>query len=129
MDLAEPTAALKAKLDARPGVTFVFGLSNGRVKTPTSVRYKLMDKMFAILSLRGEPFVILKCDPHLAETLREQYAGVGHRSHLDSRFWISVTLDADVPPQEVDRLVAHSYDLVRAGLTRKQQAQLTALGA
>ena len=71
--------------------------------------------------------MILKCDPHLAEMLREQYAGVGHRSHLDRRFWIAVDLDADVPPDEVERLVAHSYEQVRGGLTRKQRAALAAL--
>jgi predicted DNA-binding protein (MmcQ/YjbR family) len=80
--------------------------------------------MFAILGIRKEPFVILKCDPHLAEVLREQYRGVGHRSHLDRRFWISVSLDADVPPEEVQRLAAHSYDLICASLTRKQKAEL-----
>jgi predicted DNA-binding protein (MmcQ/YjbR family) len=71
--------------------------------------------------------VILKSDPHLAEILREQYAGVGHRSHLDRRFWISVSLDADVPMDEVERLARASYDLVVAGLTKKQKAALSAL--
>ncbi len=91
--------------------------------------YKVMGKMFAILSMRGDPFVILKCDPHMVEILREQYAGVGHRSHLDRRFWICVALDADVPPGEIDRLVAGSYDLVRAGLTLRQRAELAALSS
>ena len=83
--------------------------------------------MFAILATRTVQAVSLKCDPHLAEILREQYAGVGHRYHLDRRHWISVSLDADVPPEEVERLVAQSYDLVVAGLTRKQRAELQAL--
>jgi predicted DNA-binding protein (MmcQ/YjbR family) len=86
-----------------------------------------MGKMFAILSMRGIENVILKCDPHLAEVLRGKYRGVGHRSHLDRRYWISVTLDADVPAMEVERLAAHSYDLVCSGLTRKQKAELAAL--
>ena len=89
--------------------------------------YKVMGKMFAILEARRLELVILKCDPHLAETLREQYEGVGHRSHLDRRFWISVTLDSDVPPEEIARLIAHSYDQVSAGLTKKQKAELAAL--
>lgn len=91
------------------------------------VLYKIMGKMFAILEDRKARFLILKCDPHLAEVLRGQYAGVGHRSHLDRRFWIAIDLDADVPAEEVARLVGHSYDLVCAGLTRKQQAELAAL--
>jgi predicted DNA-binding protein (MmcQ/YjbR family) len=48
-------------------------------------------------------------------------------AHLDKRFWISVDLDADVPAKEIRRLVDHSYDVVCAGLTRKQSADLAAL--
>jgi predicted DNA-binding protein (MmcQ/YjbR family) len=71
--------------------------------------------------------VILKHDPVLGEILREQYAGIGdHRTHL-SRNWMRVALDADVPPEVVERLVASSYALVCAGLTRKQRAELSAL--
>lgn len=120
--MSDPAAALQAVLDARPGAVGVPLPSAKGV-----MLYKVMGKMFAILTLRGEPSVILKCDPHLVEILREQYAGVGHRGHLDRRFWICVTLDSDVPPQEIERLVAGSYDLVRAGLTRKQKGELEAL--
>jgi predicted DNA-binding protein (MmcQ/YjbR family) len=83
--------------------------------------------MFAVLETRRVQVVILKCDPHLADILRQQYAGVGHRSHLDRRFWISVSLDADVPVPEIEHLAAHSYELVCAKLTRKQKAELQAI--
>ena len=101
-------------------------MSASRSSTPLVLLYKVMGKMFAILSVRRTENVILKCDAHLAEVLREQYAGVGHRSHLDRCFWISVDLDSDVPAEEIERLAAGSYDLVRAGLTRKQKAALEA---
>jgi predicted DNA-binding protein (MmcQ/YjbR family) len=123
MNLSQRTAALKARLDAKPGVTSIAG-APPRSSAPNTLRYKVMDKMFAILSLRGAEWVILKCDEHLAQVLKAQYAGIGHRSHLDQRYWISVSLDADVPEAEIERLVDHSYDLVCAGLTRKQQAAL-----
>ncbi len=128
MDLGQPTAALKASLEAKPGAVGA-PMSSSRGSVPLVLIFKVMGKMFAILSVRGAQNVILKCDPHLAEVLREQYAGVGHRSHLDRRFWISIDLDADVPETEIERLAAHSYDLVCAGLTRKQKAALAALGA
>jgi len=99
-------------------------LSMGRTKAPVALIHKIMGKMFAIQSLRGEDYVIVKCDPALIQVLRQQYKGVGHRSHLDKRFWIAVELDADVPMKEVRRLAGHSYGLVCAGLTRKQQAEL-----
>jgi predicted DNA-binding protein (MmcQ/YjbR family) len=114
-------AAVKAAIEAKPGATSSVLPSARGVSL-----YKVMGKMFAILTDHKIENVILKCDQHLAEVLREQYAGVGHRSHLDRRFWIAVDLDADVPAAEVERLVGQSYDLVVAGLTRKQQAELAA---
>jgi predicted DNA-binding protein (MmcQ/YjbR family) len=65
----------------------------------------------------------------LAEVLRVQYKGVGHRTHLNPRHWIAVTLDADVPMKEVERLATASHELVCASLTRKQQVELAALKA
>ena len=123
MDLGDRTAALKATLDNKPGAV-AEPVSAARSVSPIALMYKVMGKMFAILSVRREAYVILKCDPHLAEILRGQYAGIGHRSHLDRRFWISVTLDADVPAGEIERLVDHSYEQVCAKLTRKQRAEL-----
>ena len=114
-------AAVQAALEAKPGAA-----GESLPSAAGVTMYKVMGKLFAILTTRRTPNVILKCDPHLAEVLKEQYAGVGHRSHLDRRFWISVELDADLPLSEIERLAAHSYELVCAGLTRKQQAELVA---
>jgi predicted DNA-binding protein (MmcQ/YjbR family) len=122
------TAALKAVLEAKPGAA-AEPVTAPRGAAPITLMFKVMGKMFAILSMRGAEYLILKCDPHLAEVLREQYAGVGHRSHLDRRFWISVDLESDVPFEEVERLAARSYELVCSGLTRKQRAELQALSS
>lgn len=126
LELGKRTVALKAHLDAMPGAK-ADPLAGPRGSAPLVHLYKVMGKMFAILAVRGSENVILKNDPHLIEMLRAKYEGVGHRSHLDRRFWISVSLDADVPVSEVKRLVAQSYDLVCAGLTKKQKAELAAL--
>ncbi len=114
-------SAVKAALEAPPGA-----VGEPLPSAPGVVLYKVMGKMFAVLEVRRVEVVILKCDPHMADILREQYAGVGHRSHLDRRFWISVDLNADVQVEDILPLVAQSYDLVRANLTRKQRAQLEA---
>jgi predicted DNA-binding protein (MmcQ/YjbR family) len=126
MDLPDRTAALKEVLDAMPGAV-AEPMTASRGSVPLVLIYKIKGKMFAILSLRAEPFVILKCDPFRADMLRATYRGVGHRSHLDPRSWISVDLDADVPAAEIHDLVAHSWDQVAATLTRKQRAELDAL--
>jgi predicted DNA-binding protein (MmcQ/YjbR family) len=120
------TQSLKAILTAKPGAV-AEPVSAPRGAQPIALMYKVMGKLFAILSVRGEEYVILKCDPHLADMLREKYAGVGHRSHLDRRYWISVSLDADVPKDEIAHLAARSYELICTSLTRKQKAELAAL--
>ncbi|MGZ6039967.1 MAG: MmcQ/YjbR family DNA-binding protein [Phenylobacterium sp.] len=122
MSLSPHVAAVVAVIEARPGA-----MGDSVPSAPGVTLYKVMGKMFAILATRRTPYVILKCDPHLAEVLREQYAGVSHRSHLDRRFWISVDLDGDVPADEIARAVAHSYDQVCDKLTKKQKAELAAL--
>lgn len=124
MDFSERTTALKAVLEAMPGATVLERSQARSTKGLLALDYKLMGKTFAILAVRGAGHVVLKCDPHLADVLRETYAGVGHRTHLDRRHWIAVFFDADVPEPEVERLARHSYDLVRAGLTKKQRAEL-----
>ena len=99
-----------------------FAARNGAA--PSAVIYKIMGKMFAILSLRGDEYVILKCEPELVPILRARYSGVGYRSHLDRRYWISIALDDDVPSKEIKRLISLSYDLVSAKLTGKRKAEL-----
>ena len=111
--LGAPPGAVGSPLPSAKGVTL----------------YKVMGKMFAILTTYPIEGVILKCDPHLAEMLRSKYAGVGRRGHLDPRFWISIDLHADVPLSEVEQLAASAYDLVRAKLTRKQKAELELLSS
>jgi predicted DNA-binding protein (MmcQ/YjbR family) len=110
------------RLGKMPGVTASAPASRGRA--PLVTIYKVMGKMLAIVGMGTTEHVILKCDPHLVDILKETYAGVGHRSHLDRRYWISVKLDDDVPADEIGRLVDQSYDLVCATLTRKQRAEL-----
>jgi predicted DNA-binding protein (MmcQ/YjbR family) len=121
--LSRRTATVKSWIESQPG-------AEGRAFTPRTnspplaIIYKVAGKMFAILSVRGVEDVILKCDPMLIPILRKDYTGIGHRSHLDRRFWISVRLDADVPIKEIKRLVSLSYDLVCTKLTAKQRTAL-----
>jgi len=123
MELKQQTAALKDVLDAMPGAVGA-PMTSSRGSEPLVLIYKVKGKMFAILSVRGEQSVILKCDPFRADMLRETYSGIGHRSHLDRRHWISVALDADVPAGEIRALVEHSWDQVATTLTRKQREEL-----
>lgn len=120
-----PTLELKAFLESFQGAR-AEPVPVPRGGPTPAIMYKLAGKMFAILSVRGAPFVIVKCDPALADMLRQTYDGVGKRSHLDPRFWISLDLDRDLPMDEIRKLIAGSYELIHASLTRKQRDALAA---
>jgi len=120
--ISKATKKLKGILDAMKG-TDAEPVPMPRGAPSPALMYKLMGKIFAILSVRGEAFVIVKCDPSHADLLRQSYGGIGHRSHLDRRFWISIDLDSDVPMDEIRKLIAGSYDLIYASLTRKQKEE------
>jgi predicted DNA-binding protein (MmcQ/YjbR family) len=124
--LSRRTATVKAWIETKAGAEG-HAFTPRKNSPPLVVIYKVMGKVFAILSVRGVEDVILKCDPTLASVLRKDYTGVGHRSHLDRRFWISVRLDADVPIKEIRSLVSLSYALVCSRLTAKQRTALSYL--
>jgi predicted DNA-binding protein (MmcQ/YjbR family) len=70
-------------------------------------------KMFALIEEGKEPIrVSLKCDPILAETLRERYESVQPGYHLNKKHWNTIVLTGQLDWQEVTGLIQHSYDLV-----------------
>lgn len=75
--------------------------------------YKVHDKMFAIIAEGSSPVRLsLKCDPELAEVLREKYETVMPGYHLNKKHWNTIILSGQLPWEEVQGLIRHSYDLV-----------------
>jgi predicted DNA-binding protein (MmcQ/YjbR family) len=93
---------------------------------PGVVVYKIGGKMFAIAPETGEASVTLKCDPALSEALRGTYAAITPGYHTNKRHWITIRQDAELPDDEIARLIDHAYDEVRKGLTRAAKAALAA---
>jgi len=72
-------------------------------------------KMFALISVKkGIVNLSLKCDPQLAEVLREKYETVMPGYHLNKKHWNTIVLTGQLPWEEVEALIRHSYDLVTA---------------
>ena len=75
--------------------------------------YKVKDKMFALVTEKKEPVQLsLKCDPLLAETLRQKYETVLPGYHLNKKHWNTILLTGQLSWDEVKDLIRHSYDLV-----------------
>lgn len=87
--------------------------------------FKVAGKMFALSRLAGVPLrVSLKCDPELAIQLRLTYPAITAGYHLNKRHWNTILLDGSVPDELVLSLIEDSYDLVVAGLPRREREKL-----
>lgn len=95
---------------------------------PDALVFKVMGKMFALVAWEADPLCInLKCDPDLALTLRSQYPAVLPGYHMNKKHWNTLVLDGTIPQDEVQAMMAHSYQLVVRSLKKADQEQLAAL--
>lgn len=74
--------------------------------------FKVNGKIFALVNLEGELNLNLKCDPALAEELRERYDAVQPGYHMNKKHWNTIILDGSVPDKEVFSWIDHSYNLI-----------------
>lgn len=104
---------------AFPGAeeTFPFG--------PDTSVFKVGGKMFALSHLGADSLrVSLKCEPQLAEALRETHAAVIPGYHLNKRHWNTVIIDGSLSEQMIKDLIEDSYDLVVQQLPASRRRQL-----
>lgn len=72
-------------------------------------------KMIALIAEDSSPLrVSLKCDPQLAENLREKYETVLPGYHLNKRHWNTIICSGQLSHDEIFDLARHSYELVKA---------------
>ena len=91
----------------------------------TTLVFKVMGKMFALLPLAKDPLRInLKCDPERAEDLRETYESIEPGFHMNKKHWNTLYLDGDVSDKNILELIDHSYSLVISKLSKKLRIEL-----
>lgn len=70
-------------------------------------------KMFALIEEASKPVRIsLKCDPQLAQNLRDKYESVMPGYHLNKKHWNTIICSGQLPDEEIRGLIVHSYELV-----------------
>jgi predicted DNA-binding protein (MmcQ/YjbR family) len=111
-------------MDHKTVESYLLSMPNARLDYPFGegvAVYKVADpatssgqgKMFALISEGTDPLRIsLKCDPQLAKILREKYETVLEGYHLNKKHWNTMILTGQLPWEEVQALIVHSYDLV-----------------
>lgn len=98
-------------LKSKPGawVDFPFG--------PEAEVYKVGEgkkaKMFALIAVNKEPVNLsLKCDPVLAEVLRNKFITVMPGYHLNKKHWNTIVCSGEVGEDDLKDFIDLSYRLV-----------------
>ena len=108
-------------MDHKTVEDYILSMPNSRLEYPFGkdvAVYKTGEgesaKMFALIAEQSDPLRIsLKCDPQLAVVLREKYETVMPGYHLNKKHWNTIILSGQLPWEEVQGFILHSYNLVR----------------
>lgn len=83
--------------------------------------YKVLDKIFMLMSIAVPVQINLKCNPEHAIELRERYESVIPGYHMNKTHWNTVILDNTIPPKEILKMVDESYDMIVKAFPKKKK--------
>jgi predicted DNA-binding protein (MmcQ/YjbR family) len=87
--------------------------------------FKVSGKMFLLMSLDSLPLQFnVKCDPELAEELREAYSSVIPAFHMNKKHWNTIILDGQISTKKILEMIDASYLLVIKSLPLKERKKL-----
>jgi predicted DNA-binding protein (MmcQ/YjbR family) len=105
-------------MDHKTVEEYILSMPDSRLEYPFGegvAVYKIDDKMFALIREGKQPVQLsLKCDPQLSQLLRDKYDEVMPGYHLNKKHWNTMVLTGQLPWEEVQGLIRHSYQLVAA---------------
>ena len=77
------------------------------------VRHRKNKKVFAWTYFReGKLCVNVKVDPEWRDLWRRTYVAVIPGYHQNKEHWNTIILDGTIPVEEIQRMIAESYDLI-----------------
>ena len=89
----------------------------------TTLVFRVVGKIFAMLDLERPDVVSLKCNPDYALQLREEHPEISGAWHMNKKYCNQVNLSGHLEDEFVQGLVRHSYAEVVKKLTRKERAE------
>ena len=78
---------------------------------------KIAGKIFALF-YEEKGYLVLKCDPVIAENLREQHEDVRPGYHMNKQHWNTIMLEGSLPESEIFEMIDHSYNMVVKSLPK-----------
>lgn len=86
--------------------------------------FKVVEKMFALLDLEFPLSINLKCDPEKALELRNHHPEITPGYHMNKKHWNTVAMEDFYDEALLKSLIDHSYNLVVEKLPSKDEKLL-----
>lgn len=88
----------------------------------TAIRHQGNQKLFALIlhNYNGHVSVNLKCDPERSDFLRNAYPEVIPGYHMNKEHWNTVNVEGNLPVEDVQGMIKHSYELTRPKRVKKK---------
>ncbi len=81
----------------------------------TLMRHKENKKSFACIYERdSRTWINVKCAPEWIDFWRRAFESVIPAYHQNKKHWNSLILDGTIPPNDIKRMIAESYDLTKS---------------
>lgn len=104
-------------MDYKKVETYILSFKNAKKTFPYGediAVFSFGEEMFALLTVGKEPLRLsLRADWQLSKLLREKYESVMPGEKLDPRKWNTILLSGQLPWEEIQSLIRHSYILTK----------------
>jgi len=100
------------------------GVTEGFPFDMETLVFKVMGKMFCLLSLEADHCISLKNRPEKIPELQEEYSFIMPGYHMNKQHWIRIQLRDPVMGTLLKEWIGTSYSLVVAGLSVKKREEL-----
>lgn len=85
----------------------------------TTLVFRVLDKIFAMVALDNTDWFVLKCDPEYAIQLREEHCEIDGAFHMNKKYWNQVNLYGRLQDNFIESMIRHSYAEVVKKIPRR----------
>ena len=94
----------------------------------TTLAFRVLGKIFAMIDLDNTEWFVLKCDPDYAVELRDKYPEIKGAWHMNKKHWNQISLSGELQDGLIQRLIRHSYaEVVKKMPNKLKQSHIEVL--
>ena len=89
----------------------------------TTLAFRIMGKIFAMIDLENTEWFVLKCDPDYAIELRDAYPEITPAWHMNKVHWCKIDVNK-IKPDILDAIIKRSFSVTAPKAKTKRKSHL-----